>query len=204
MVASIPWGATAGQGGRKSRKNPWHFRHEPAGKRGESPNSALFRHAFAEGGYRFAVPLQYAAIGVTPYAALQTQWFHTPTYSETDLTGGGLGLSYAATTANDTRSELGTRLDDLTAWNNKPLLLRGSLAWAHDWESGTGLNAVFQSLPGSNFTVNGAPLPPDSALTSASAQYFFTPTWSFTAKFDGQFAPGGQTYAGSGTLKYTW
>jgi hypothetical protein len=35
------------------------------------------------------VPINTAVIGVTPYAALQTQWFHTPSYSETDLTGGG-------------------------------------------------------------------------------------------------------------------
>ncbi|HTV37821.1 MAG TPA: autotransporter domain-containing protein [Xanthobacteraceae bacterium] len=160
--------------------------------------------ARAEGGYRFALPLQYAVIGVTPYAALQTQWFHTPTYSETDFTGGGFGLTYASTTANDTRSELGARFDDLATWNNKPLLLSASLAWAHDWESGTALNAAFEALPGSAFTVNGAPLPPNSALTSASAQYFFTPNWSFIAKFDGEFAPAGQTYAGSGTLRYTW
>jgi uncharacterized protein with beta-barrel porin domain len=157
-----------------------------------------------EAGYRYTVTFSGALIGVTPYGALQTQWFHTPAYSETDLTGGGLGLSYNANTANDTRSELGARFDDLTTWSNKPLILRGRLAWAHDWMSGTGLNAVFEALPGSNFTVNGAALPRDSALTGASAQYFFTPALSFTAKFDGEFAPSAQTYAGSGTLKYTW
>ena len=32
----------------------------------------------------------------TPYAALQAQSFHTPTYSETDLTGDGFGLTYNA------------------------------------------------------------------------------------------------------------
>ena len=79
-----------------------------------------------------------------------------------------------------------------------------SLAWAHDWTSGTGLNAAFEMLPGSNFIVNGAAVPHDSALTSASAQYFFTPSWSLTAKFDGEFAPTSQTYAGTGTLRYTW
>ena len=36
-----------------------------------------------------------AIIGITPYAALQVQDFHTPGYSETDLTGGGFGLTYA-------------------------------------------------------------------------------------------------------------
>ncbi len=157
-----------------------------------------------EAGYRYAVPMAGALIGVTPYGALQTQWFRTPAYSETDLTGGGFGLSYNANTANDTRSEFGARFDNLTAWNNKPLILRASLAWAHDWTSGTGLNAAFQALPGSAFTVNGAAVPPDSALTTASAQYFFTPDLSFTAKFAGEFAPTSQTYAGSGTLKYTF
>ena len=35
-------------------------------------------------------------------------------YSETDLTGGGFGLSYNAMNGTDTRSELGARFDDLT------------------------------------------------------------------------------------------
>ena len=34
-------------------------------------------------------------LGVTPYAALQAQVFHTPAYSESDVSGGGFGLSYA-------------------------------------------------------------------------------------------------------------
>ena len=31
-----------------------------------------------EGGYRYAVPVNSAVVGVTPYAALQAQLFHTP------------------------------------------------------------------------------------------------------------------------------
>jgi uncharacterized protein with beta-barrel porin domain len=52
--------------------------------------------------------------------------------------------------------------------------------------------------------VNGAAPPPDSALASLGAQFYFTPSLSLLAKFDGEFAPGAQTYAGSGTLRYTW
>ena len=156
-----------------------------------------------EAGYRYAVPMVGAA-GVTPYAAIQTQWFHTPTYSETDLAGGGLGLTYNAMTANDTRSELGARFDDPTLLNGMPLILRARFAWAHDWVSNPALDAVFQSLPGSSFVVNGATPPKDSALASAGAQYFLSPAWSFTAKFDGEFAASSQTYGGTGTLRYTW
>jgi autotransporter-associated beta strand protein len=158
-----------------------------------------------EGGYRFALSGSPGmAVGVTPYAALQAQSFHTPGYSETDVTGGGFGLTYNAMNGTDTRSELGARLDDLTTLGTMPLILRGKVAWAHDWVSNPALNAAFEALPGAGFTVNGAPIPHDSALTSAGAQLFLSPTWSFLAKFDGEFAHGSQTYAGTGTLRHTW
>jgi uncharacterized protein with beta-barrel porin domain len=154
-----------------------------------------------EGGYRVPV---WHTLGVTPYAAVLAQDFSTPHYSETDKTGGGFGLSYAAMNATDVRTELGARFDDPTLLYGKPLILFGRLAWAHDFVSNPALNAAFEALPGSSFTVNGAPLPHDSAITSAGSQYFFTRDLSFTAKFVGEFAPASQTYAGSGTLRYTW
>jgi hypothetical protein len=38
----------------------------------------------------------------------------------------------------------------------------------------------------------------------AGGQPFLSPNWSVMAKFDGEFAGGSQTYAGTGTLRYTW
>jgi outer membrane autotransporter protein len=61
-----------------------------------------------------------------------------------------------------------------------------------------------RATSGTNFVVNRAPLPRNSALTSAGAELRITPRLSFLAKFDGEFAAGSQTYAGSGTLRYTW
>jgi autotransporter-associated beta strand protein len=154
-----------------------------------------------EGGYRYAV---LPTLGLTPYAALQAQDFHTPGYTETDLNGGGVGLSYAAMNATDVRSELGARFDNPEVIGGMPILLRARLAWAHDWVSNPSLSAAFESLPGTNFIVNGAPLPQNSALTSAGAEFYITPRLTLVAKFDGEFAPGSQTYAGSGTLRYAW
>jgi uncharacterized protein with beta-barrel porin domain len=156
-----------------------------------------------EGGYRYAVPITGIIVGATPYAALQAQDFHTPSYSETDLTG-SFGLSYAAMSATDTRSELGARFDNLQVVSGMPLVLRGRLAWAHDWyTNATALNAVFQTLPGSNFIVSGAAPRKNSALSTAAAELHMTESWSFTAKFDGEFGSGSQTYTGTGTLRYT-
>jgi outer membrane autotransporter protein len=157
-----------------------------------------------EAGYRYPLMLDTMALGVAPYAAVQTQWFHTPGYSERDSVPAGFGLTYQAMTANDTRSELGLRVDDLTAFNGMPLLLRGRLAWAHDWVSNPALSAVFQTLPGTNFVVFGAPVAHDAALVSAGAELRITPRLGLIAKFDGEFAAGAQTYAGSGTLRYAW
>ena len=157
--------------------------------------------ARVEGDYRLGV---LPTLGVTPYAALQAQAFHTPSYSENDVTGTGFGLSYAAMTATDIRSELGARFDSPTLIDAMPLLLRARVGWAHDWVSNPSLNAAFESLPGTNFVVNGAAIPQNSTLTSLGAQLFITPHLSVLAKFDGEFAPGSQTYAGSGTVRYTW
>jgi hypothetical protein len=44
--------------------------------------------------------------------------------------------------------------------------------------------------------VNGVTPPQDSALTSVGAGY--------GSPFDGDFAPHSQTYAGAGTIRYTW
>ena len=154
-----------------------------------------------EAGYHYWLP----AVAVTPYAALQAQSFHTPSYSETDLIAGGFGLAYNSANATDTRSELGARLDKRVAVANDAMLnLRAGLAWAHDWVSNPSLTAAFQALPGSSFIVNGAATPENSALVSAGAELRLASGVSLLAKFNGEFAGGSQTYSGVGTLRYTW
>jgi uncharacterized protein with beta-barrel porin domain len=85
-------------------------------RKSSSTRSAGIVRSLGEGGSRQAAtsasqPVFVGGLGVTPYAALQAQDFHTPSYSESDATGGGFGLSYAAVNATDIRTELGTRLD---------------------------------------------------------------------------------------------
>jgi outer membrane autotransporter protein len=157
--------------------------------------------ARVESGYRFAT--YYG--GITPYAAIQAQSFRTPTYSETDVNGGGFALGYAGRTATDTRSELGARFDRLLALNpNAVLALRARLAWAHDWVSDPTLAAVFQTLPGASFIVNGATPAKNSALASAGTELRLANGISLLGKFDGEFASRSSTYSGTGTIRYAW
>jgi autotransporter-associated beta strand protein len=157
--------------------------------------------ARVESGYRLAM----TASGITPYAALQAQGFHTPTYSETDLTAGGFGLTYNSRTAHDIRSELGARFDhvalvDLTG----VLTLRSRLAWAHDWASDPSLAAAFQALPGPSFIVNGATPASNSLLASAGAELRLANGVTFLGRLDGELARHAQTYSGTGTVRWTW
>ncbi|MGC1562677.1 MAG: autotransporter outer membrane beta-barrel domain-containing protein, partial [Bradyrhizobium sp.] len=154
-----------------------------------------------EGGYRLVVPFG----GIAPYAALQAQSFRTPTYSETDITGGGFGLTFQGRSASDTRAELGARFDRAEVVSPDSILtLRGRLAWAHDWDSNPSLAAAFQALPGQSFIVNGATPASDLALVTAGAELAFRNGIALSGKFDGEFASRVQTYAGTVTLRYRW
>jgi outer membrane autotransporter protein len=113
--------------------------------------------------------------------------------------------SRTARTATDTRSELGARFDRLLAINpNAVLTLRARLAWAHDWVSDPTLAAVFQTLLGASFIVNGATPAKDSALASAGTELRLANGVSLLGKFDGQFARGSSSYGGTGTIRYAW
>ena len=141
--------------------------------------------ARVESGYRFSTVYG----GLTPYAAIQAQNFRIPSYSETDVNGGGFALAYNGRTGTDTRSELGARFDRLLAINpNAVLTLRARLAWAHDWVSDPTLAAVFQTLPGTSFIVNGATPAKDSALASGGTELRLANSVSLIGKFDGEFA----------------
>ncbi len=154
-----------------------------------------------EGGYRLGLP----SGGVTPYAAIQAQSFHMPGFNETGAITNGFALAFASHDATDTRSELGARFDRAVALNSDAVLvLRGRIAWAHDWVTSPSLAPTFQALPGAGFIVYGATPAKDSALASAGAELRLSKGLSLLAKFDGEFASGSRTYAGTGTLRYAW
>ncbi len=162
-------------------------------------------HSFGgriEAGYRIPTPW----VGVTPYAAFQAQKFRTPSYNESATSGSNtFALAYDARSTTSTRVEFGAWFDHLIALDRgNALALRARAAWAHDHSDNPALGAVFQTLPGSSFTVNGAKTVPNSALLSAGAELRLANAWSIGAKFDGEFASRSQTYAGTGTVRYTW
>ena len=112
-------------------------------------------------------------------------------------------MNFNAINATDTRSELGARFADMTAVNGMPLILRARLAWAHD-----GLdNPALSRLPdaaGRELHRQRRADPLQFRARLVGAELHMTTHWSALAKFDGEFAGNSQTYADTGTLRYTW
>jgi autotransporter-associated beta strand protein len=154
-----------------------------------------------EGGYRFATPLA----GITPYVAAQVISFNLPAYAEQVLAGAGtFALNYAGQTTTATRTELGLRSDKAFAVQDGIFTLRGRAAWAHDYNSDRAVTAIFQTLPGASFVVNGARANPDGALVSAGAEMKWISGFSLAATFEGEFSGNTTSYAGKGLARYTW
>ncbi len=121
--------------------------------------------ARGETGYHIAL----APLTLTPYAALQAQNFHTPSYSESAASGAtAFALNYASQSASDTRTEFGAWVDKMIAYpDGNALKLFARAAWAHDWQSNPALQTTFIGLPTASFIVNGAKEAPDRALIAA-------------------------------------
>jgi outer membrane autotransporter protein len=165
--------------------------------------------ARVEAGWHYAMPW----VTVTPYVAGVAQRFSTPSYSETDLVGGGFALQYNSGSATLIRGEAGARIDSLLAINSDvALILHARGAWAYQTVTNPGLVATFEAalapgaLSGSavGFTVNGAVVPKSLALATAGAEFRFINNWSLKADFRGEFGSGAQSYAGTGTVRYQW
>ena len=119
-----------------------------------------------EGGYR----PEWMFGGITPYAAIQAKVSARPSIMR-PINGGGFGLGYVGApqpipAANSAPASTTKCASDPGA----VLALRARLAWAHDWVSDRFSRAVFQTLPGAGFIVNGATPAQNFALASAGAE----------------------------------
>ena len=77
-------------------------------------------------------------------------------------------------------------------------------AWVHNFNTTAATTALFQTLPGTSFTVNTAKPSADAALLTAGAEYKFGYGWSVLGKLDGEFSKTTTVYAGTGAIKKVW
>ena len=128
-----------------------------------------------------------------------------PAYAEQVVAGvNTFALAYADKDVTASRTELGLRADTSFGMRDAIVTLRGRAAWAHNFNTDRGVSAIFQTLPASAFTVNGAAQARDSALVSASAETRWLNGFSVAATFEGEFSNNSESYAGKGIVRYQW
>jgi outer membrane autotransporter protein len=162
-----------------------------------------------ETGYRFLLPDLAglpSSTGITPFAGLQVQDFHTPGYSETAASGSqALALTYDANRTTSVRTELGVRADHSVMLHDDSILtLRGGASWLHLEQSDAMRNVAFQSLPGYGFTVRGADANADAVRLMAGADIGLVSGFTVGAAADVILSEDSQIYTGKVRLAYSW
>jgi uncharacterized protein with beta-barrel porin domain len=154
-----------------------------------------------ESGWRFGA----GSVSLTPYAAAQFTSLFLPSYSEQAQAGANtFALDYGSKTATEVRSELGLRVGKSFDVSGGLVTLGGRLAWSHSFNPTPTATAGFQTLPGTAFTVSGASVGSDAALTSVLAGIAWNNGWSLGARFDGAFSAKSRSYDGKVTVSYKW
>jgi uncharacterized protein with beta-barrel porin domain len=142
---------------------------------------------------------------ITPYAAVRGQVFMTPAYSERTVAGvSTFALDYEERTATSLRTELGAGAEWSVPFDGGSLTLRARGAWGYDHDADNAVDAAFQSIAGSNFTVEGATPDRHALLVSAGAGLGFGNGLYVAGSASGKLGMNTQIYSGNVKLGYAW
>ena len=142
--------------------------------------------------------------GFTPYAAIQSVSFHTPTYSETG-SDTDFALTFNDTTARKNSAELGARIaGNVTLTNGSIWTNQAQFAWIHNSLSDDGLTAGFSALPGTEFAINGATEAQDVARVSLTSELRIHNDLVVNALVSSELVKGAQSFTLGTGLAYSW
>ena len=151
----------------------------------------------------------FGQLNVTPFAGVQGSHLWTDGFTENSVTLEGdpgiFGLTLGSRDVTSWLSSLGVQLDTRIPLANGMMLSPfGRVAWLHEFDPERNIIATLISLPAASFSVDGASVASDAAKVIAGLKLDITHrAWLF-AFFDGDFSGQGQSYAGTGGIKYTW
>jgi uncharacterized protein with beta-barrel porin domain len=158
-----------------------------------------------EGGWEFAVDW----LNVTPFAGMQWSRLESDGFRENSTTvdgdGGIFGLRFASQDETSRLSSLGLQLDTDVALANG-MLLRPfvRVAWLHEFNPDRSIFATMLSLPDASFLVDGAEAASDAARVNTGLKLDLTERTALFGFFDGVFSDQGQSYAGTGGVRFIW
>ncbi|CAN5819163.1 autotransporter outer membrane beta-barrel domain-containing protein [soil metagenome] len=145
---------------------------------------------------------------VSPFAALQPTVLWTPGTSESSVTATGapgvFALTYQAQSTSSLPLFVGAQFDASTEVRARPLNAWFRLAWVHDFLTSRNVTAGFNVLPGTSFTVDGAPAASNAVRVDLGAKYAVGSQTYLFANGSAELSYRGQAIAGTVGLRFTW
>lgn len=156
-----------------------------------------------ETGRRFAIGVS----GLTPYAALEAIGYTAPAYAETFAAPatGAFALAYGGRTSASVRTELGLRADagmDLAP--GRRLIAYGRLAWAYQAKPERSIDAAFQGLANSGFTVFGARASMHTALATVGTELQIAAGTRLSSSVDVELGDRHRSVRANLGLRHSW
>jgi outer membrane autotransporter protein len=137
---------------------------------------------------------------VIPFVAIDYTNASSGAYKETGLPGANLAVSDA--TATSTSSLLGVKFNMTDMMGDGALTPTLKLAWRHNFDSNVwNVNAAFDGLAGSNFSVNGRNLSKDSLAVGAGLGYAINGDVTAMLDYEGDISSDRVTQSVMGRIK---
>jgi outer membrane autotransporter protein len=158
--------------------------------------------ARAEAGYKYQTP----DVNVTPFTGFQVASLSNGAFSETSVGGAGvLGLHVNAQTIDSDKSFVGVQFDTKTVigegWVLTPY---ARFFWEHEFSTDRRNTAFLLALPSPGFTVSGASAAEDALRFNTGFKLDINANVAVFAAFDGEFSDRGNSYSGTGGIKFRW
>jgi outer membrane autotransporter protein len=155
-----------------------------------------------EAGYK----REWSGVNVTPFAGLQVTQLSNGAFSEASVGGAGvLGLHVNAQTIDSDKSFAGVQLDTKTVvgegWVLTPY---ARFSWEHEFSTDRRNTAFLLALPSQSFTVAGASAAEDALRFNTGFKLDINANVAVFAAFDGEFSDRGNSYSGTGGVKFRW
>jgi outer membrane autotransporter protein len=149
----------------------------------------------------------FGRVAVTPFVAVQFAELWQSGYTEANVAPAGagpLGLSYAAQTAASLPTFLGAQVDGRFDLPFAAVSPYARLSWMHEFSPTRQISPSFIGLPGTSFTVVGAPAARDAAKVEVGSKLAISRSVKAFVSFDGAFAERSEAYAGKGGFNFVW
>jgi len=145
----------------------------------------------------------YGRVNVTPFIAVEPAVLWQRGFTETGANV--LGLSVASHTATSLPTFIGVQIDGrLVTPAGLVFAPYSRVSWVHEFEPDRRVTAGFITLPGTNFTVDGARAASDSGRLDAGGKLYLPGGHALFANFAGEWSDRTQTYSATGGFRAAW